>query len=129
MQLWSRMRSKVGRFTPVRLTRVEVAYVGSFTLRVLDADHVELAWSTKTETVLTDRGEVWSETEFNGPGIDRLLVEVSTVPATLASDIVISYPVSLTKERGTLRTTGPGVIRQVTAEEPEPARTPEPRRS
>ena len=128
MQLWSRMRSKVRRFTPVRLTRVEVAYVGSFTLRVLDADHVELAWSTKTETVLTDRGEVWSETEFNGPGIDRLLVEVSTVPVTLASDIVISYPVSLGNERGTLRTTGPGVIRQATAEEPEPARTPEPRR-
>jgi hypothetical protein len=125
MNLLSGIRWKLRRFAPVRLTRMEVVYRGCFALRVLDADHLELAWSTKTETARTERGQVWSQTEIPGPGIDRVLIDAASAPTEPVTDLVIDYPVVLGEQRGTLRTTGPGVIRSVVLKGPEPTQAPE----
>ena len=113
MRLWSHLRSRARRLGVTHLTTVEVDYAGCFVVRRLDDDSLELAWYEKIETVLTDRGAVWSQQRMSGPCIDRLRITVDSVPHGAMSGLTIRYPVTLGAERGTLRATAPGVVHEL----------------
>ena len=99
--------------TSVRLTAVTTRYEQAVPLRHSrqdDCSLLTLAWARKTETVLTDEGDVWSRTVIDGPGVDCIPVEPgSSVPAG-CTDVSITFPTILTQVRNTLCSTGPGLV-------------------
>ena len=116
MRLWPRLHELARSRTPVQLTRVQIVYLGAFTVHSEHgptAVRIDLAWSAKSETVFTEDGRVWSHRDVTGPAIDRLIVDAEASPLREFGDLAISYPVCLGTKRGTLSTTAPGQVREL----------------
>jgi hypothetical protein len=117
MDLRSRLSACARKFAPVHLTTVDVTYRDCF-VAARHGEQLDLVWATKTETALTDHGRVWSSRKFAGPGIDRVVVAAPYGLPGSSSTVTIRYPVCLGPRRGTLRTTGAGVVRGLVPPKP-----------
>ena len=99
------------RARSVTITHVTVTYRGAFPVRVAPAYghvQVDLAYSSKTETAVTDTGRVWSDVTVSGPAIDRVPVSDTDALSHAVSDILVTYPVRLGAEPCSLVSTAPG---------------------
>jgi hypothetical protein len=101
------------RARPVTITHVTVTYRAAFPLSVttnVRGVEVDLAWSSKTETAITDTGQVWSERTIAGPDIDRVVVSGTENLRYGVSDTLVTYPVWLGEAPCTLVSAEPGLL-------------------
>jgi hypothetical protein len=102
---------QIRRARSVTITHVTVTYRGAFPVRVAPVHghvQVDLAWSSKTETAITDTGSVWSEVAISGPAIDRVPVSATDGLSYAVSDILVTYPVQFGAEPCSLLSVAPG---------------------